>query len=246
MEKRKAIRLLEFVTMSFFNNDMSGNNGMSGIGSLGHLDNAGNDSGDTGRLSAEFSEIVRSGISSALEEERQKISENFIKVLEQQETIIRKQHETIARFQEDLIFKLQKPLIMELIGIADNIRMILQDQKEEQNYDLLLESVEDLEKWVDAVLSNNSVNMFRETDVSASELNRKRQEIIDVEETDDPGKNNTYISERPGYEWSMPYLVVNSDVQLEKILQENDRPGMFAYVIRPEEVVKLKYKKGND
>lgn len=232
--------------MSFFNNDMSGNNGMSGIGSLGHLDNAGNDSGDTGRLSDEFSEIVRSGISSALEEERQKISENFIKVLEQQETIIRKQHETIARFQEDLIFKLQKPLIMELIGIADNIRMILQDQKEEQNYDLLLESVEDLEKWVDAVLSNNSVNMFRETDVSASELNRKRQEIIDVEETDDPGKNNTYISERPGYEWSMPYLVVNSDVQLEKILQENDRPGMFAYVIRPEEVVKLKYKKGND
>lgn len=232
--------------MSFFNNDMSGNNGMSGIGSLGHLDNAGNDSGDTGRLSDEFSEIVRSGISSALEEERQKISENFIKVLEQQETIIRKQHETIARFQEDLIFKLQKPLIMELIGIADNIRMILQDQKEEQNYDLLLESVEDLEKWVDAVLSNNSVNMFRETDVSASELNRKRQEIIDVEETDDPGKNNTYISERPGYEWSMPYLVVNSDVQLEKILLENDRPGMFAYVIRPEEVVKLKYKKGND
>lgn len=232
--------------MSFFNNDMSGNNDMPGIGSLGHLDNAGNDSGYTGRLSAEFSEIVRSGISSALEEERQKISENFIKVLEQQETIIRKQHETIARFQEDLIFKLQKPLIMELIGIADNIRMILQDQKEEQNYDLLLESVEDLEKWVEAVLSNNSVNMFRETDVSASELNRKRQEIIDVEETDDPGKNNTYISERPGYEWSMPYLVVNSDVQLEKILQENDRPGMFAYVIRPEEVVKLKYKKGND
>ena len=232
--------------MSFFNNDMSGNNGMSGIGSLGHLDNVGNDSGYTGRLSAEFSEIVRSGISSALEEERQKISENFIKVLEQQETIIRKQHETIARFQEDLIFKLQKPLIMELIGIADNIRMILQDQKEEQNYDLLLESVEDLEKWVEAVLSINSVNMFRETDVSASELNRKRQEIIDVEETDDPGKNNTYISERPGYEWSMPYLVVNSDVQLEKILQENDRPGMFAYVIRPEEVVKLKYKKGND
>ena len=74
-------------------------------------------------------------------------------------------------------------------------------------------------------------------------MNRKRQELVDREETDNPLEDGTYRTIAPGYVWSVPYLVINSDVQLEKILKENDVPGIFSYVIRPEEVVKLKYNK---
>lgn len=220
---------------------------------------------DTESLLNNFVEIVRNEINSAFEIFRAKVSENaylvanssvdfmrteikdkLLNVIDLQQTTIQKQHQIITKFQEDLIFKLQKPLIMEIIGIADNIRMILDEQSKEKNYDTLLEAVKDLENWVQATLSNNSVRKFRETDNSIKELNRKCQELIDVEETDDPDKNNTYVSERPGYFWTMPYLIVNSDVQLEKIVRENNQPAMFTYVIRPEEVVKLKYKKEND
>lgn len=130
---------------------------------------------------------------------------------------------------------------MELIEIADNIRMMLQDQKKERNYDTLLESVKSLEEWVNATLSNNSVRIYRDTDECPTTLNRKRQEVVDTETTDNPALNNMYVSERPGYVWTMPYLVVNSDVQLQNILKENERPQTFSFVIRPEEVIKLKY-----
>jgi hypothetical protein len=39
--------------------------------------------------------------------------------------------------------------------------------------------------------------------------------------------------------------VVNSEVQLKKILEENAAPQMFTYVIRPEEIVKLEYSENN-
>lgn len=208
-----------------------------------------------------FSDMLQTEIHAVVESLWAKISENtyktnlsmdsinsemkdkFIKVLETQEVTIQKQHQTITKFQEDLLYKLQKPLIMEIIGIADNIRMILQEQEEENNYGSLIEAVKNLEQWVDATLSNNSVRSFRDTENSVTELNRKRQEVIDTEETDNPEKNNTYISERPGYIWTMPYLIINSDVQLEKIVKENTPSQMFAYVIRPEEVIKLKCRK---
>ncbi len=170
------------------------------------------------------------------------LSERFASVIEQQETTIQKQHQAITKFQEDLLYKTQKALILEIIEIADNIRMMLQDQEKEKDYDTLLESVQKLEEWVQATLSNNSVRCFCDTETSATELNRKRQEVIDTEVTNDPTKHNTYVCERPGYIWTTPYLVVNSDVQLQKILEENGQPQAFSYVIRPEEVVKLKYK----
>jgi molecular chaperone GrpE (heat shock protein) len=172
-----------------------------------------------------------------------RIKDEFTNTLEKQENTIQKQHQTITKFQEDLLYKLQKPLIMEIIGIADNIRMIIQEHEKSNDYGSLLEAVKDLEKWVEATLSNNSVHSFRDSEQSDTELNRKRQEVIDTEDTDDPEKNNTYISERPGYLWTMPYLVINSDVQLEKIVRENAQPQMFTYVIRPESLIKLKYRK---
>lgn len=172
----------------------------------------------------------------------QSMKEDLLKVVEQQEVTIQKQHNASLKFQEDVVYKTQKNLIMELIGISDNIRMILHNKEMDAEYDLL-EGVKELDKWVDASLGNNSIRRYKDTDLDNTILNRKRQELVDREETDIPSEDGTYKTIAPGYVWSMPYLVVNSDVQLEKILKENDAPKVFSYVIRPEEVVKLKYNK---
>lgn len=161
-------------------------------------------------------------------------------VIEQQEQTIRQQHNALLKFQEDVFYKLQKGLIMELIDISDNIRMMLQDNEQQADYDLL-GAVEGLNKWLDATLENNSVHRFQDTKEDSTIFNRKRQEVIDREETNDEAKNNTYVSVKPGYVWSIPYLVINSDIQLQKMLSENGVPQQYAFVIRPEQVVKLKY-----
>lgn len=175
-----------------------------------------------------------------------RLAEGFAGVIEQQGTTIQKQHQALSKYQEDLLYKIQKSLILELVDISDNIRMILQDQKKEKDYDALLNAIQGLEEWVEASLSNHSVKQYREADDSPGILNRKRQEVVGTETTEDPEKDNTYMTDRPGYVWTMPYLVVNSDVQLQKILDENRQPQTFSFVIRPEEVVKLKYKNINE
>lgn len=165
-------------------------------------------------------------------------------VVESQELTIQKQHNAALKYQEDVIYKIQKNLIMELIGISDNIRMILQNNESEPGYDLLA-AVKDLGAWVDASLSNNSVRRFQDTTMDATTMNRKRQQLVDKEPTDVEAEHNTYRTVSPGYEWSVPYLVVNSEVQLKKVLEENAAPQMFSYVIRPEEIVKLEYSENN-
>ena len=42
----------------------------------------------------------------------------------------------------------------------------------------------------------------------------------------------------------MPYLIINSDIQLKKALE--DAPKSFEFIIRPEEVVKYKYQKSEE
>jgi len=172
----------------------------------------------------------------------QSVKDGLTKVVEQQEITIQKQHNAALKFQEDVIYKTQKNLIMELISISDNIRMILHNKEMDPEYDLEA-GLKELEQWVDASLKNNSIRRYQDTDIDNKTLNRKRQELVDREETDVPSEDGSYRTVSPGYVWSVPYLVINSDIQLEKILKENDAPRTFSYVIRPEEVVKLKYNK---
>ena len=167
--------------------------------------------------------------------------EKITVIAEKQEETIQKQHNSLLKFQEDVIYKIQKNLIMELIGISDNIRMMIQNKENDADYDLL-EEVRKLGEWVDASLSNNSVRKYQDADIDNTVFNRKRQELVDKEETSDENKHKTYKTIAPGYVWTLPYLVVNSDVQLKKILEENGSPQMFSYVIRPEEIVELVYK----
>lgn len=167
-------------------------------------------------------------------------------LLDKQEETIRRQSQTISKFQDDLLYKIQKPLIMEMVEIADNIRLILNDKEiiENKDFEALIDRIEKLEDWVAASLSNNSVRRYSLTSESPSSLDRKKQEVIDVEFTNDPAKDATYFTERPGYIWSMPYLIINSDIQLKKALE--DAPKSFEFIIRPEEVVKYKYQKSEE
>lgn len=167
-------------------------------------------------------------------------------LLDKQEETIRRQSQTISKFQDDLLYKIQKPLIMEMVEIADNIRLILNDKEiiENKDFEGLIDRIEKLEDWVAASLSNNSVRRYSLTSESPLTLDRKKQEVIDVEFTNDPSKDATYFTERPGYIWSMPYLIINSDIQLKKALE--DAPKSFEFIIRPEEVVKYKYQKSEE
>ena len=163
-----------------------------------------------------------------------------------QEEIIKKQSQTISKFQDDLLYKIQKPLIMELIEISDNINMILNDKDldNQEDFSALKERVRSLYEWVNASLSNNSVKRYSLTSEFPDKMDRKRQEVIDIEYTNDPSKDATYYTERPGYIWSMPYLIINSDIQLKKALEE--APKSFEFIIRPEEIIKYKYQVNPD
>ena len=172
------------------------------------------------------------------------LREGLLKVTEKQEEIIKKQHNAALKFQEDVLYKVQKNLIMELIGIADNIQMLIEDKENNSDYDLL-EAVKDLGKWVDASLRSNSVKRFIDVNQDNKVYNRKRQELVEKQFTENQEEDNTYRSLHPGYEWTLPYLVINSEVQLQRILDENHSPQMFTFVIRPEEVAKLVYKDKN-
>lgn len=162
-------------------------------------------------------------------------------VLLSQENTIKRLHDALIKYNDDVIYKAQKNLIMELIDVADRIRMIIEDSENVENYDIL-SAVKDLEKSVDASLSNNSVRCFTETTEDPRQLNRRRQKVVDTEPTSDPRLDGIYKSVAPGYEWSIPYLVINSEVKLNKILEENKLPQMFSFIVRPEEVVKIKYR----
>lgn len=170
-----------------------------------------------------------------------KINENVESVIGVQQYTIRQQHDTILRFQSDLLLKSQKDIIMEMIGIADQIQYIIDDQKLEKNYDKLIEDIKGLGKWVDASLNTVAVRSYSDIDGFSNNFDSKRQEVVDVEETPDSASNGLFVSKLPGYIWSIPWLVVNSQVNLEKLVSENNRAKMFEFVLRPQQIVKLRY-----
>ena len=185
------------------------------------------------------------GVIKAVNDLKQELIEKT-DLIGKQEEIIKKQSQTISKFQDDLLYKIQKPLIMELIEISDNINMILNDKDldNQEDFSALKERVRSLYEWVNASLSNNSVKRYSLTSEFPDKMDRKRQEVIDIEYTNDPSKDATYYTERPGYIWSMPYLIINSDIQLKKALEE--APKSFEFIIRPEEIIKYKYQVNPD
>lgn len=152
----------------------------------------------------------------------------------EQTSIIKKQHETIARYESDVIYKTQKDLIMELIGIADQLRMTLNDYSTNKEIDLH-DAIEQLEEWVNGSLQAVAVRKYINMDTQ--ELDRKRQEIIEVQETSNPDEDGMLKSLLPGYIWAVPMVGSN-----EMLLAE-DRPKKFEFMIRPEQMSRLHYVK---
>lgn len=148
--------------------------------------------------------------------------------------VIQKQHDSILRYENDVLFRSKKELLMELIGIADQIKYTLDDQNSDKDYEKLLESVRGLGEWVNGSLQTETVRKYEFTKSDNSILNSKVQEVIDTETTDDIAKDGKYKTILPGYFWTMP-LVGSSAMQ-----NIQDRKS-FEFVLRPEQVVRLKY-----
>lgn len=171
-------------------------------------------------------------------EDQARIIANQAKVIEEQNSIIKKQHENIIRYENDVIYKTQKELIMELIGVADQLKYTLNDYAQEKDFDKLYNSIGDLAEWVDASLQVVAIRKYITPD--SKEFNRKRQEMIETRETANSNEDGTIKSLLPGYIWSIP--LVGSNVMQE----EEERPRVYEFIIRPEQVVHLKYVKPTD
>ena len=157
-------------------------------------------------------------------------------IIEEQTAIIKKQHERIIQYENDVIYKTQKDLIMELIGIADQLRYTLNDYASEKDFDSLYKSIGDLTEWVDGSLQAVGVRKSVSTD---NEFDRKRQEIVETQETELSEKDGKIESLLPGYIWSVP-MVGSNEVQGE------ERPKTYEFMIRPEQVARLRYVKPVD
>ena len=154
------------------------------------------------------------------------------------EDVNRQQQQVIQRHQSDIMEKVKHPMFMSLIQLGDGVRNILAatDNTESQsNNSELTAEIKKIEIWIDDILLENGVVRFQT--LSPEEFNPKNQEIAIHRDTDNPDLAEKVTSLSPGYRWTLPYLIINSDVKLAKVAVENKVPQKFTFVIRPEEVV---------
>ena len=176
---------------------------------------------------------------SEIKEQLQRLSAAHEQTIHKQNELIGKLHECIVKYGNDVLFKSQKDLIEEMIQLADQVHYCIQDQKKEQNYQLLLDSMIQISQWIDASLSRVKVRRFDSGEKCFREFNAKRQEVVNTVETTNSSENGCYKSELPGYEWTIPFVG-----SVESMLSEGV-PQKFEFVFRPEQVVSLKYRPVN-
>lgn len=166
------------------------------------------------------------------------------KTIEKQQSIIQKQQDAIQRFQSDQTFKIKKPLLMGLIELADNLRILYQDYSEKEGTDFneVVNEFKNLESWVDSLLEDHDVRKFNAT-LESDEYDRTRQDIVDRKLVEDEALDGHVVSDQPGYTWTAPYLIIESETQLAKEEKENNIPKKYTYVLRPEQVIKCVVKK---
>lgn len=179
----------------------------------------------------------------SLLEDQLRVSNEQLRVAKEENArltdIVRKQHETLSKFQNDVFYRSQKDVIMEIIRIADEVETI----KETTGKDSIIEAdLKSLAKFIDDSLVFSAVKSFRDADGVTKEVNLKKQEMSEVViPTDQPEKDGVLVSLRPGYIWRLPWLVANTDVQLTKIIKENNAPRTYEVVIRPELIGVMRY-----
>lgn len=170
-----------------------------------------------------------------LQEQNERLTEQNRQLTE----VVRNQHETIAKFQNDVFYRAQKDVIMEIIHIADEVQAITDGCEKANPMHAELTALGD---FIDKGLTFSAVRSFRHADGCSNEFNPKCQEFDDTTVvTDDPAKDRNIVSVRPGYVWTMPWLVANTDVQLQNFIRDNAEPKRFEFVIRPELVARMAY-----
>lgn len=176
---------------------------------------------------------------SEIKEQLRRLSDAQEQTIREQNELIGRLHECIIKYGNDVLFKSQKELIQELIQLADQVHLSIEDQKKEPNYQSLLDSMVQMGQWIDSALSMAKVRRFDSGDKQFSEFDSKKQEVIDTVETSNPSEDGCYKSELPGYVWTIPFVG-----SVEKMMS-GGAPQKFEFVCRPEQVVKLKCKFAN-
>lgn len=165
--------------------------------------------------------------------------ENLVKgqqdVIKQNSKVIEEQHNRILRYENDVLFKSKKELLMELIGIADQIKLTLDEQHSNKDYESLIEAIKTLGEWVNGSLQTETVRKYEYSKNVTPGLNAKYQEVTGSEPTNDPNEDGQYKTLLPGYFWTMP-LVGSAAAQVT-----DNAPRSFEFVLRPEQVVRLVY-----
>ncbi len=164
----------------------------------------------------------------------QQTIESQSKIIAEQSSIIKKQHERIIQYENDMMYKAQKDLIMELIGIADQLKFTLSDYADQNDYEALYSSVKDMREWVDGSLQTVGVRKYE--NIVSAELDKKRQEVSEIQDTDNEDEEGMFKSILPGYVWTIP-MVSNDDKQEKAV-----GPRKYEFIIRPEQVARLRFK----
>ncbi|ACX75424.1 hypothetical protein FSU_2336 [Fibrobacter succinogenes subsp. succinogenes S85] len=196
-----------------------------------------------GKKSSDVENALKGLHGECLEKREQFIKEQSDTIAKQQDSLkelsgaINKLQDCMTRYQNDVLFKAQKEILEDLIQLSDQVRCNILDQEQNQNYESLLDSMKQIGKWIDASLERSKMHKFEDCCHGNTTIDKKRQEVVDIEETESAEKDGYFVTRQPGYLWTIP-LVGSVDTMLS-----GNAPQTFEFVFRPEQVVKLKYKK---
>ncbi len=178
-----------------------------------------------------------------LDKREQLVKEQSDTIAKQQDSLkelsgtFNKLHDCMIRYQNDVLFKTQKEILEDLIQLSDQVRCNILDQEQNNNYDSLLESMKQIGKWIDASLERSKMHKFEDCADGNTAIDKRRQEVVEIAETEIAEKDGCFVTHQPGYLWTIPFVG-----SVETMLSEK-APQTFEFVFRPEQVVKLKYKK---
>lgn len=149
---------------------------------------------------------------------------------------INKLQDCVTLYQSDVLFKAQKEILEDMVQLSDQVRCSVLEQERSKDYESLLDSMKQIGKWVDASLERSKMRKFEDCADGNPAIDKKRQEVVELAETEIAEKDGCFVTRQPGYLWTIPFVG-----SVETMLSGN-APQKFEFVFRPEQVAKLKYK----
>ena len=153
---------------------------------------------------------------------------------------IQKQHDSLLRYDNDLLYKSKNHLINEIIGIADQLKQIADDQKIKSDFSKLMEDVEALEEWVNGTLQTESVRKYEFAKQDPKKFDPKYQEMVETRYTTKIEEDGTYKTILPGYFWTIPMVSSNATQSVD------NSPKSFEFILRHEQVVRMNFRQDHN